>query len=55
MTLRVLALNCTLKAGDQESSTQLLLSQVLEAFRKHDAAGEIMRIAELNVLPGDLG
>ena len=48
----VLALNCTLKAGGAESSTDLLLRQSLDAFAALGATGEVVRIADLNILPG---
>lgn len=52
-TLAVLALNCTLKGSDGEpSSTDRLLQQVLDALGEHDAAGEIVRVADFNVKPG---
>lgn len=52
MTLKALALNCTLKAGDEPSSTQLLLDQVLEALRSHGVEGSSMRLAGLDIKPG---
>jgi multimeric flavodoxin WrbA len=52
MTLKVLALNCTLKAGSKPSSTGKLLEELLAAFGEYDAAGDIVRVADLNVKPG---
>jgi multimeric flavodoxin WrbA len=52
MTLKALALNCTLKSGDAGSSTELLLSQTLEALRQHDVEGEIVRVADIAIKPG---
>jgi multimeric flavodoxin WrbA len=52
MPLKVLALNCTLKAGSEPSSTEKLLTELLEAFGEYDAAGDIVRVADLNVNPG---
>jgi multimeric flavodoxin WrbA len=52
MTLKALALNCTLKTGDASSSTELLLGQTLEAFRQHDVEGEIVRVADIAIKPG---
>lgn len=50
--LKALALNCTLKSGAAESSTELLLSQVLEEARKHGVEGSMIRVADLNIKPG---
>jgi multimeric flavodoxin WrbA len=52
--LRVLALNCTLKAGRKRSSTEKLLRQVIEEFGKHDAECELVRVADHDVKPGVL-
>lgn len=52
MTLKALALNCTLKTGSQKSSTDRLLEEVLEALREFDVEGEILRVANYNVKPG---
>ncbi|HEY1707287.1 MAG TPA: NAD(P)H-dependent oxidoreductase [Rhizomicrobium sp.] len=52
MALKALAFNCTLKSGDEESSTDNLLSQVLEELEKHDVGGEIVRVADHNIKPG---
>lgn len=53
--LHAIALNCTLKskkARDEKSSTDVLLQQVLDALKKHDIAGEIVRVVDLNIKPG---
>lgn len=51
--LRALALNCTLKAGDDESSTELLLSQVLDELRGHGVECDpIVRVANHDIKPG---
>jgi multimeric flavodoxin WrbA len=51
MTLKLLALNCTLKAqGD--SSTDRLLELILAEFAKDDVDGEILRVARFDVRPG---
>lgn len=53
MTLRAIALNCTLKAGDAESSTQLMLGQVLDELRALDVeTAPIVRVADLDIKPG---
>lgn len=53
--LHAIALNCTLKskkAHDEKSSTDVLLQQALDALEKHNVAGEIVRVADLNIKPG---
>lgn len=50
--LRVVALNCSLKPGSAESSTQLMLQQVLDALAEHGASGTQVRIADLDIAPG---
>ncbi len=53
MTITALALNCTLKPADSESSTDKLIGEVLAALATHDVmpAGTI-RIGEHDVRPG---
>lgn len=50
--LKALALNCTLKSGSAESSTELLLSQVLEELETQGVEGSMLRIADLDIKPG---
>ncbi|SMF50681.1 Multimeric flavodoxin WrbA [Azospirillum oryzae] len=52
--LTVIALNCSLKASDKPSSTDVLLGQVLSELAGHgvSAAGEVVRVAGLNIKPG---
>ena len=53
MSLAAIALNCTLKSGDETSSTEVLLEEVLEALRSHGVEGQpIVRVANLDVKPG---
>ena len=52
MMLTALALNCTLKTSDKPSSTELLLSQVLDALRGEGVAGETVRVTDLSIKPG---
>jgi multimeric flavodoxin WrbA len=52
MSLKVLALNCTLKSSPSPSSTEKLLAELLDAFREYDGEGEIVRVADLNIKPG---
>lgn len=52
--LRAIALNCTLKPGtaDEPSSTDRMLSLILEELRGHGVTGEVVRVADHNVKPG---
>lgn len=53
MALSAIALNCTLKAGGEPSSTELLLGEVLDALREHDVeTAPVVRVADLDVKPG---
>lgn len=52
MPLEVLALNCTLKRSPAPSSTDRLLGELLAALESHDARGEIVRVADLDIKPG---
>ncbi len=52
MRLTALALNCTLKSGGDESSTDVLLQQLLDALAELDVGGEIVRVADHDVRPG---
>ncbi|MEO3433762.1 flavodoxin family protein [Inquilinus sp. CAU 1745] len=49
---KVLALNCSLKSSDTPSSTNLLLAQALGKFEEQGFEGEIVRVADHNILPG---
>lgn len=49
---RVLILNCTLKHAPEESSCQLLAEQLLEGFTALGAAGDIVRVVDLDIAPG---
>lgn len=52
--LNVLAINCSLKSSQDEesSSTDVLLNQLLTAFRQLTAEGEIIRAADFDIKPG---
>src|SRR3981081_3832433 len=52
MSLKVLALNCTLKPSPGTSSTERILKELLASLREYDADGEIVRVADLNIKPG---
>ena len=55
-TLKAIALNCTLKSAraGEKSSTDVLLRQVLDALKKHNVKGEIVRVVDHNIKPGVL-
>lgn len=52
--LKVLAFNCTLKSasGEEASSTQALLDQLLGALKEHGASGAVVRAVDHNIKPG---
>ncbi|MDQ6524593.1 NAD(P)H-dependent oxidoreductase [Nocardioides sp. LHD-245] len=50
--LRALVLCCTLKPSPSRSSSELLGMRVLEALRRHDVAGDVVRIADQHVAFG---
>lgn len=52
MNLTALALNCTLKRAPASSSTDLLLSRLLEEFKTQGVAGEMVRCVDLDIFPG---
>ncbi len=52
MSLSAFGLNCTLKSGPQESSTQKLLDQLLRALSKHDVETSYERAVDHNIKPG---
>jgi multimeric flavodoxin WrbA len=52
MTLKAVAFNCTLKPSKEPSSTGLLITQILEAMKRHGVHGEIERIVEHDIRPG---
>ena len=52
MTLKAIAFNCTLKHGNEPSSTELLLSQIIEAMKKFDVRSELMRVVDHDIKPG---
>lgn len=51
-TLSAFGLNCTLKSGLEESSTQKLLGQILRALARHGVETSSERVADYNVKPG---
>lgn len=53
MTLTAIALNCTLKSGDSQSSTDKLLKETLAHLNAHGVrSGEIVRVVDLDIKPG---
>ncbi|MEN3977009.1 NAD(P)H-dependent oxidoreductase [Emcibacter sp. SYSU 3D8] len=54
MTLKMLAINCTLKpsAGEEPSSTDLLIDQMVKAFGKHGVKADKVRAADHDIKPG---
>ncbi len=53
MTLTALALNCSLKASSEPSSTEVLLQEVLDALAEHGVSGgEIVRAVDHDIKPG---
>ncbi|AGL17114.1 flavodoxin family protein [Actinoplanes sp. N902-109] len=48
-TLRALVLGCSLKSTSQQSSSELLGREVLDALADHDVDGEVLRVADLGV------
>ena len=55
--LKVLAFNCSLKSasGEEKSSTQVLLEQLMGELEKQGAKGEIVRAVDHNIKPGVTG
>lgn len=52
MALNIFGLNCTLKPSRKASSTDRLMKQAMDEFKKYDAIGEIVRAADYNIKPG---
>ena len=52
--LKVLAFNCTLKSarGDEKSSTQVLIEQLMDALKKHGAKSDVIRAVDHNIKAG---
>ncbi|MEA2903634.1 MAG: hypothetical protein QOI12_1021 [Alphaproteobacteria bacterium] len=52
MSLKALAMNCTLKPSPAPSSTDKLLGELLGALREYEVEGETVRVVDFNVKPG---
>lgn len=50
--LTALAFNCTLKRGNDASSTDKLIGELFDAFKSYGVAGSTIRAADYNILPG---
>ena len=52
--LKVLAFNCTLKSSKnkEQSSTDVLLKQMMDALEEHGAIGAVVRAVDHNIKPG---
>ena len=53
-SLKFIALNCTLKSSRsaKRSSTDVLLKQLGRVFSSADCKGDIVRVVDLNIMPG---
>jgi multimeric flavodoxin WrbA len=52
MRLKALAINCTLKKESEDSSTRVLLSQVLESLGRHQVDCELLHATSYDIKPG---
>lgn len=52
MALTALALNCTLKPSPEDSSTDKLAREVLDALAGHGVSGEVVRVVDHDIRPG---
>jgi multimeric flavodoxin WrbA len=52
--MRALILSCTLKRSPEQSNTEALARVLIEEFEKGKVETELVRVVDLNVLPGTL-
>lgn len=52
MSLRALALNCSLKPSPEASSTELMCRRLLDALGDHGVEGDLVRVVDHDVRPG---
>jgi len=53
MSLKAVALNCTIKPGDEPSSTELMLTRLIDALGKHGVeTGPIIRVVDEGIAFG---
>ena len=52
MPLKAVAFNCTLKPSTEASSTELLITQILNAMKHYKIEGQIERIVDYDIKPG---
>jgi multimeric flavodoxin WrbA len=52
--MRALVLSCTLKRSPEQSNTEALARVLIEEFNKGQVETELVRVVDLNVLPGTL-
>jgi multimeric flavodoxin WrbA len=50
--VRAFGLNCTLKRSPATSSTEKLLSELMEALGEYEVDGDIVRVADFDIRPG---
>ncbi|SUD48675.1 Predicted flavoprotein [Nocardia otitidiscaviarum] len=50
--LTATALVCTLKKSPADSSSDLIARQILDALTTHEVKGQVLRVADYDVLPG---
>jgi multimeric flavodoxin WrbA len=50
--MKAILLNCTLKSGNEPSSTDKMLNEISDELKKFDVQSEIIRIANSNVKTG---
>lgn len=49
MSIKALVLNCSLKAGNQQSNTGALINEIVKIFGENGAETEVLRVADYNI------